>query len=168
MSTAVPSYGTQIQLTWTSLNSLASSSTMLAGAQCTVINNTSYNATDWWISGRFKWTSAPGTNATFAIWGFGQMDETSPTYPDVLGATDAAVTFTSVTKRANAMNGAINVNIDTAITTPYYIKGFWLSTVFGGTVPKRWGLWAAHNGTAALSATGSDIAIFAMPYNLTF
>ena len=80
----------------------------------------------------------------------------TPTYPDVLDGTDSDETFTS----ANVMNGCLrpvaSMTIDNTTGRDYFFGPVSIAALFGGSLPKFWGIYVAHDTAVALDSTAGN------------
>jgi hypothetical protein len=147
-------YGTPADLTIT-LASLASSTTRLAGRESTAIDNSSNLYVDALVSGKITTAGTLTANRRIEIWVYAQHDDT-PTYMDVLDGTDSDETFAVEAQRNSAMRLAAMILLPDTTARTYWFAPFSVAALFGGVMPKRWGIWVTQDSGAALSATGSD------------
>lgn len=149
-------YGSSAAMTIT-LGSLANDSTnLLAGRQSTVVDNTTNLWLDYLIAGFIKAGTSPTVNTTIEVWAFATADDT-PTYPDVLGAADAAVTLTSANVKNTALRPVAFITVDATSNRIYPIAPISLANIFG-YVPKYWGIVVINGSGVALNASGSSIS----------
>ena len=138
------------------LSNLAASTTLLGGRESTQIDNSTTNYVDCIVSvlgivGHA--TTAPVIGQYIGIWVWGSDRSIAVTPIDALDGLDSAETLT----HANVLNSlrlATNpptVTVATAALT-YYIQPFSVAALFGGVMPKYWGLYVAHNHAGALAA----------------
>jgi len=163
MATNKIGYGTEVGLTFTSLDSLASSSGLTAGAESAALDNTTTLAVDYLISGMVKvnGSNAMTANTTLEVWVIAEREDT-PAYPDVFDGTDSAETVTSRNVLFAAGKLAAVVTFDGTDTNRVYDIGqFSLAQLFGGNVPRHCVLFVVHNGGQALNSTGNGF--YAMP-----
>jgi hypothetical protein len=156
MATITPSYATPATITM-DLNSLASSSDFTAGRESTAVDNTTNKYMDALVSGSVTVGTTPTINTIIGIYVYAQHDD-SPTYQDVFDGTDSAETVTSsgVLNGVVALLGSLSVSATTTDRV-YYLKPTSVATLFGGVLPKRWGIFVAHNtGVALKSTTNTD------------
>jgi hypothetical protein len=155
MATATPNYAAYSTIA-ISPASLASSSDFTAGRESDAVDNTTNKYIDALVSGKITVGTTPTINTTINIYVYAQHDDT-PTYPDVLDGTDSAETITSagVLSGALTLMAAMNVNATTSDRT-YWLKPTSVAQCFGGVMPKRWGLYIAHNTGVNLNATGGN------------
>lgn len=142
-------------LTFTSLDSLASDSNLLAGAESGAIDNSSDLFLDALVGGKIKVGSSGVTAGVIEVWLYGEsLDD--DTYNDVLDGTDSAETITSVEiKRAALKVGAV-IAVTTDVDRVYSWGPISVASRFGGIMPRQWGLFVAHNTTAALASSGNQ------------
>ena len=95
----------------TDLDSLASSSTWLAGWESAVIDNTTNLYVDALLAGRFKANNTAPTAGQIQVW-VGAILNDTPTYPDVLDGTGSAETITSADIRNSIMKLAAVIVTD--------------------------------------------------------
>lgn len=159
-------YGAVADLTIT-LASLATSATRVAGRQSTAVTEASDLALDELVSGKITVGTTPTINTYIDIWVFAQQDD-APTYPTLvttgLGASDAAATAATEGIRNNAMKWAASILVDaTTSDRVYSFAAFSVAQLFGGRLPKRWGVFVAHNTGVNLNATGTNHQITRTP-----
>ncbi len=143
-----------------SLASLASGSSgvFTAGQESTAVDNTSNLDVDHLLSGVIRAGTSPTSSRYINVYVYANISSSSgtPTYPDVLDGTDSAETFTS----ANVMNGivrlAASLIIDSTSNRDYFFGPVSIASLFGGVLPKFWGVFVAHDTAVALNATGGQ------------
>lgn len=157
MATNKIGYGTEVNLTFTSLASLASSSGLTAGAESGAVSNTTTLAVDYLVAGKLKVGASNMTaNTTAEVWVYAEIEDT-PTYPDVFDGTDSAETVTNRNVLFAACRLAAVVTFaGTDANVTYPVAPFSLAQLFGGNVPRNWGLFVVHNGGQALASSGSQ------------
>ena len=135
---------------------LASSATFVAGRESTVIDNTSNFFVDAVLGGQIAVGTTPTIDTQIRIYIFVPINST-PTYPDVMGGTDADKTLTSVGVGAGFLKLAKVLDVDsTTSNRGYDYSGISIAQLFGGTLPSRWSLFVAHNTGVALNTTASN------------
>lgn len=140
----------------TALDSLASSSTLVAGYESNVIDNTSNKYVDALVSGRFKTNNtAPTAGAMIAIY-IGSILEDTPTYPDVFDGTASTETVTSTDIRNAALRLGAAVITDATANRVYDIAPFSVARLFGGIMPKKWFVFVTQNTGQNLNATSGN------------
>jgi hypothetical protein len=155
MATATINYASPATIT-ISPASLASSSDFTAGRESDAVDNTTNKYIDALVSGKVTVGTTPTVNTTINVYVYAQHDDT-PTYQDVFDGTDSAETVTSsgVLSGVVRLLGALNVSATTSDRT-YYLAPTSVAQLFGGILPKRWGLFVAHNTGVNLNATGGN------------
>lgn len=149
-------YAASGNLTWT-LASLASSSTLLAGRESNVVDNTANLYYDYLFGGYSTVGTSPSIPTYIEVWLHGSLDDT-PHYVDPLVGSDAAATFASGSLKSNALTLLTKMQLD--ITTsnvkyPQYPTG--IAQLFGASgPPKRWGAWMTQSTGANLHATAGN------------
>lgn len=143
-----------------SLASLASGSSgvFTAGQESTAVDNTSNVDLDHLLSGIITTGTSPTASRSINIYVYANISSASgtPTYPDVLDGTDSAETFTS----ANVMNAAVKfaagIIVDNNSNRSYYFGPVSVASLFGGVLPKFWGVYIAHDTAVALNSTAGN------------
>lgn len=137
--------------------SLASSATFIAGREGTVIDNGTTKYVDIELSGVVRVGTTPTINTQILIFAFGLRQPDTPTYPDQMTGADAARSVTSVGVGQGFLRLVAALNVDaTTSNRDYDFAGVSLLPLFGGTLPKKIGLYLAHNTGVALNATGGQ------------
>lgn len=142
------------------LSSLASGSAgvFTAGRESTAVDNTSNLDVDHLLSGVIRAGTSPTASRYINVYAYANISSASgtPTYPDVLDGTDSAETFTS----ANVMSGIVklvaSLIIDSTSNRDYFFGPISIASLFGGVLPKFWGVYVAHDSGVALNATGGQ------------
>lgn len=139
----------------TDLDSLAASSTLVAGRESNVIDNTSNLYVDALLSGRFKANNtAPTAGGMIQMW-VGSILNDTPDYPDVFDGTGSAETVTSADIRNASMRLAGSVINDATGNRVYDMAPVSVASLFGGVMPKKWFVFVTQSTGQALNATGS-------------
>lgn len=136
----------------TALDSLAASSTLVAGFESDVITN----AVDThMLSGRFKANNTAPTAGTLEVWVIPAWDVAgAATYPDVFDGTASAetVTYRNVLPQSGRL--AWSFTTDTTANRIYEFGEVDISALFG-RMPRRYVVFVTHSMVQALNATGS-------------
>ena len=143
------------------LSALASSSTFLAGRESTQIDNTSNKYVDALVQGKIIVGSTPTLpcQANIYVWGSDVSLATTPI--DTLDGTDSAETLTNTTVLTNSLVLARSIPILVATSDlTYFFEKFSVAALFGGLMPKFWGIFFAHNMTAALKTDAGNTNSF--------
>lgn len=147
-------YGAETAITC-DVSSLASSSSRTAGRASTVVDNTSNLYDDAIVSGKIRTGTSPTVSKQIDVWVYAQRNDT-PTYPDGITGSDAAKTMTSENVRNSALRLACSILVDATSDRDYDIAPFAVAALFGGIMPRRWGLFVAHDTAVALNATAGN------------
>lgn len=152
-------YGSSAALTIT-LASLATSSTLVAGRESTAVSNTTNLYYDYLLGGYATVGTTPTANTQIEVWGYASEDDT-PNYPSLvttgLTGSDAAITAASRYFVTNAMNAISLMYVDTNTSDrKYSMAPLYIAPIFGGWVPKKWGIAVFHNTGVNFNATGGN------------
>ena len=129
-----------------------------AGQESTAVDNTSNVDVDHLLSGKITTGTTPTVSRSINVYAYANLSSSSgtPTYGDVLDGTDSAETFTS----ANVMNSAVrfvaSITVDATSDRSYYFGPVSIAALFGGALPKFWGVYVAHDTAVNLNATGGN------------
>lgn len=142
------------------LAGLASSSTFVAGRESSQIDNTTNKYVDVRVRGSVSVGTTPTINTTINIYVWGAETSLATTALDVLDGTDSAETLTNV-GILTSLRFAQSISVPvTTSDVAYPVLPFSVAALFGGTMPKFWGLYVAHNTVAALRNTAVNTNSF--------
>jgi hypothetical protein len=145
------------------LSSLATSTSFLSGRESTQIDNTSTNYVDAIVNVKgitSHASTAPTVGQYIGIWVWGADTSLATTGIDTLDGTDSAETLShGAVLNSLRFAGAPTVTLATAALV-YYNMPFSVASLFGGVMPKFWGLYVAHNHTGALGASNNSLFSF--------
>lgn len=160
MATATINYSANTTITM-DLSSLASSATWVAGRESNEIDNTTNKYIDALVQGKVTVGTTPTANTSINIYVWGADTSLATTAIDTLDGTDSAETLTNtgVLNSALRLGAVINVLVNTSNVT-YNIAPFSVAQLFGGVMPKFWGLYVAHNTGVNLNASNADLFSF--------
>jgi hypothetical protein len=158
MSDVKIAYAASAAITIT-LASLATSSTRVAGRESTAINNTSNKYLDYLVAGKVTTGTSPTDAKQIDIWVYASFED-SPTYPDVLDGTDSDETMTSAGVLAGACVLAASISTNNTSDRTYWIAPFSVAALFGGRMPKHFGIFVTHDTGVNLNSTGSNHAFW--------
>lgn len=151
--TLQPVYGSFTSLTFTSLASLASSSTLVAGAEPTAPTSNDISLyVDAVCAGEILVGTLPTVNTQILIYAFAALDAT-PTWPDVFLGSDAARTVTSAGVGAGFLKLGASLVVDSTTGNRAYPFYFTIQQLFG-YVPRNLGFFVTHNTGVALKSSG--------------
>lgn len=145
------------------LSSLATSSTFLTGVESTQIDNTTTLYDDALVNVKGitgHATTAPAVGQYIGIWVWGADTSLATTAIDTLDGTNSAEALNhAAVLNSFRPGGAPIVTVATAALS-YYVMPFSVAALFGGVLPKFWGLYVAHNHTGALGASNNSLFSF--------
>jgi hypothetical protein len=149
------------------LTSLATNATFIAGRNSTAIDNsTTPRAIDSELTVKITTGTTPTVDTEIRVYLYQALNPDTPTYPDTLTGTDAAVSLTST----YTLNGGFLLAGSTAVPATssigYPIKCLSLAQAYGKE-PKRWGVYVAHNTAVNLHATSTNHVLVRTPSYLT-
>lgn len=143
------------------LTALGASTTFIAGRESTQVDNTTNLYVDALVSGRFIVGTTPTLPCQLNVYVWGADTSLATTAIDVLDGTDSAETLTNTTVLTNALRlgASCPILVNTSNIT-YDIAPFSVAQLFGGIMPKFWGLFVSHNHTAALKTDAGNTNSF--------
>lgn len=148
---------TDLTITLASLASGAQN-VFTAGQESTAVDNTTNNDLDHLLSGMITTGTTPTASRTINVYAYANLSSASgtPTYPDVLDGTNSAETFTSANVQNTAVRFIASITVDATSNRAYYFGPVSIASIFGGSLPKFWGVYVAHDTAVALNATGGN------------
>jgi len=155
MATIKPAYTNSATIV-ISPASLATSSTRVAGRQSDVVDNTSSLFLDCLVTGKVTTGTSPTAGKQIDIWVFASEDGTN--YPEGFSTADAARSANSENTRNSALRLAATVIVDSTSDRTYYVAPFSIAALYGGNMPRKWGLWVVHDTAVNLNATAGNHA----------
>lgn len=144
MATVTPSYSSPVTITMDQAN-LASSATLVAGVECAQVDNTSNKYMDVIVKGAVSVGTTPTANTAITVFAWGADVSLATTAIDVLDGTSSAETLTNT---GVLLSLRVLANIPVLATTSdiaYPVLPTSVARLFGGVVPKFWGLYLSHN-----------------------
>lgn len=155
MPTITVSYSSNTTIT-ISPASLGTSSTFVAGRESTEVDNTTNKYVDALVSGKVTVGTTPTASTQIAVYVWGAHTSLATTALDTLDGTDSAETLTN-TGILNALRLGATVQVPaTTSDIGYIILPFSVAALFGGVMPKFWGLFLAHNTGVNLNSTAGN------------
>lgn len=146
------------------ISSLATSATFVAGRESTQIDNTTNQYVDCLVDVKGitgHATTAPTIGQEIRLYCWGSDVSLATTAIDVLDGTDSAETLGHVSVlNSLRLAGITSVTVATAALL-YYIQPFSVANLFGGIMPKFWGLFLSHNHNGALAASQTGLFQYA-------
>ena len=157
MATITPSYASVAALT-ISPASLATSATFIAGRESNEVDNSSNKYDDVLVQGKVTVGTTPTINTQIQIWVYASFDDApSSTNIDVIDGADSAEDFVTVGRRNSAQKlGAVIEVTATTSDVAHFLAPFSVAQLFGGVMPKFWGVFLAHNTGVNLNSTGGN------------
>lgn len=152
-TTLKPNYATSAALTLT-LASLATSTTRTAGRESTSVDNSSDLYDDVLVSGKITTGTSPTDAKQIDIWVY--AGDGNDVFPDVLDGTDSDETITSENVRNASLMLLTSIRIDNTSDRTYFFRGLSVAALFGGNMPKKWGIFVSHDTGVNLNATGGN------------
>lgn len=144
-------------LTFTAVNSLASSATFVAGAESTAVDNSSNLYIDYLLTGHITAGTTPTASKEIRVYVIGIENDT--TWPDVLDGTDSAETITN-TAILDSIGKLAAVMVPSTVSAVVYNFGpISIASLFGGVVPLKFVVYVAHSTVAAFPASGHLFSI---------
>jgi hypothetical protein len=136
------------------LASLAASTTLTVGRQSVEQSNTSTNYVDVLVQGRFRTGATVAVGNPLAVYVWGSDTAPSATAIDGISGADAAVTLTNAgTRDALVKLAAGWTATATTANQNYWVGPFSVAQLFGGSMPRFWGLIVTHNMGSSLNAS---------------
>ena len=158
IKTSYPSTSS-VDLTIT-LASLASGSAGVytAGRESTAVDNTTNLDLDHLLSGKITLGTSPTASRSINVYAYANLSSSSgtPSYPDVLDGTDSDETFTSANVQNSAVKFVASMTTDATSDRSYYFGPVSVASLFGGSLPKFWGVFVAQDSGVALNATAGN------------
>lgn len=160
MATATVSYSSNTAIT-INLSALASSTSFLSGRESNEVDNTTNKYIDAIVDGSFIVGTTPATTGGLKVYVWGADTSLVTTALDVLDGVDSAETFTSTSLGATVFPASFTPVLVATSDTKYIVKPFSVARSMGLPVlPKFWGLFVAHNMTAALKTDSGNTNAF--------
>lgn len=137
------------------IESLATSSTWLAGYESATIDNSSNKYLDIWLSGKTTVGTTPTINTVIEHNIVSMIDDS--TWPDVFDGTTSAETITSQGVKDGICIPLVYLNVDATTSDRAYPYGRRsVAALFGGLCPPKFAVFTTHNTGVNLNATGSN------------
>lgn len=153
-------YAASSALTFTSLNSLAASTTHLSGAESAAVDNTVNKYLDYLLSGKITAGAASAQVGRIDINVIGLQDDS--TWPDVFDGTDSVESVTSAGVKAGICKLAASIATEAVNDRVYHFGPVSIADLFGGVLPKKFVVFitqTAHSTTVAIAASGNVITV---------
>lgn len=159
MTTQTINYGSTTTITL-DLSSLATSSTFVSGIESAEIDNTTNKYVDVIVQSKGivgHASTAPTVGQMITVYVWGSDTSLATTALDTLDGTSSTETLSHISV-LNSLRfaSAPTVTVATAALS-YYVLPFSVAALFGGVMPKYWGLFVAHNHTGALGSSNNNL-----------
>jgi hypothetical protein len=149
MATTTVNYSSNTTIT-IDLANLGSSATFVAGRESSQVDNTSNKYIDALVSGFVSVGTTPTANTTIAVYVYGADTSLATIALDTLDGTDSAETLTNTGILNGLRLGATVAVPANTSDVQYIVLPFSVASLFGGVMPKFWGLFVSHNTGVAL------------------
>ena len=154
-------YGSSVEITCTLAN-LAESSDRTTGRESDLVDNSSNKYLDFLLAGKITTGTSPTSGEHIEVWVWGQLDDT-PSYPDGITGSDAAFSFSSTNIRNSGFKLAWSTAIDSTNDETYWMPPISIADLFGGNIPKKWGVIVTQSSDANLNNTASNQKLWYTP-----
>lgn len=138
------------------LTPLASSATFIAGRESTQIDNTSNLYVDAIVHGFITTGTSPTVSTLINVYVWGNYQSLGTLNIDTLDGTDSDETLTNTGILNSMLRLGASIVVSSASNIKYDFAPFSVAELFGGIMPKFWGLFIAHNTVAALHTTSAN------------
>lgn len=157
MPTMSTLYGTKTTITvGLAATPLASSSAFLGGRESTEVDNSTNEFVDAMVQGKVTVGTTPTANTSINVYVWGSDTSAASAAIDTLDGADSDETLTN-SGILNALNLGASIAVPAATSNvTYAVQPFSVAQLFGGVLPKFWGLFIAHNTGVALNSTGGN------------
>lgn len=151
-------YAASSNLTVTSLHSVASSATWVAGWESGTVDNTTNLYLDYLISAKIALGNA-ATAGQIRVYVVPMLDDSN--WPDVIDGTESTETWTTTTIRDGAakLGAAVDTRADPGTDDVYVVGQFSVASLFGGVCPAKFVLFIAHSTGVNLAAAGNQVTV---------
>lgn len=150
-------YAASSDLTVTNLNSLASSSTWVAGWESALIDNTSNLYEDFRVTAKITVAAAGLSAGEIRLYVVGMLDDS--TWPDVFDGAESAETITSVEIRDAICKWGASTATTTTASRVYYLDCESVRAAFRGLLPAKFVAFIAQSTGAAFAASGNQVTV---------
>lgn len=158
-------YAASAALTITLAN-LTQDASLLTGQESAAVDNTTNKYPDYLLAGKVTTGTNPTDAKQIRVYVYAQLEDT-PTYPDVFDGTDSAETITSADIRNACVKLAAVMHTNDTSDRTYWFGPVSIASLFGGVVPKRWGVFVTHDTGVNLKNNAADQAIWQTPVYAT-
>jgi len=142
------------------LSNLGTSATWVAGQESTEQDNTANKYVDVLVNVKGitgHASTAPVAGASINVYVWGSQESLGTTAIDTLNGTTSTATLAHAAVLSSLRSaGSAVVTVNTAALV-YYITPFSIAPLFGGNMPKFWGLFVSHSHAGALGASNNSL-----------
>lgn len=140
------------------LGALATSASLLAGAESAAITNRTNRDFDHKISGKIRAGTSPTVDKQIQIWVVPahKVVSSTATYPDVFDGTKSAETWTSAYVRNSAARLLHTIYVDNTTGRDYYFTDLSVREACEGEMPTDYVVWVTHDTAVNLDADNGD------------
>lgn len=144
------------------LASLATSSTFIAGRQSTAVDNSSNLYLDYLLAGVVTVGTSPTSGTEIRVYVVALRNDS--TWPDGVGASDAAWSTTTAGKGSGYLRLAAVMLVDATTSNVGYSFGpVSVAALFGGVVPDKWAVIVTHSTGQNLNSTAGNHVVSITP-----
>ena len=160
MATVTPSYAASTAITiGLATTPLASSSSFTTGRESAEQNNTSDKYDDAFVSGKITVGTTPTINTQILVYVWGADTSLGTTAIGPLDGTDSDESWNTAGEYSGFLKLGAALQVDATTSNRTYNFAFGVANLFGGIMPKYWGLFVTHNTGVALNSTAGNHAI---------
>lgn len=145
------------------INSLATSSTWVAGYEWFYIDNATELALDYLVELVIKVGTTPTAGTLINVYAF-SVGDGGTVFPDVMDGTPSAETWTSAGVRDGVARLVAQDIVDATTSDRDYPLSFGIARWFDNVMPKKVGIFVAHNTGVNLNATAGNQKYQYTPY----
>jgi hypothetical protein len=152
-------YAASSNLTVTNLHSIATSSTLTAGWESDVIDNTTNLYLDYLVTAKIELGNS-ATAGEIRIYVVGTLDDT-PTYPAPFDGTESTEDTSTATLRDShaRLIASATTRADPGTDDDYYLGPVSVASAFGGICPAKFTIFIAHSTGVNLASSGNQVTI---------
>lgn len=153
-------YAASSNLTVTSLDSLAASSTLLGGWESDAIDNTTNLYDDYRLTAKITTNSTNLQSGEIRMYVVAMLDDS--TWPDVFDGTQSTETITDAEIRDGFCKLAKVVATDAGASDVYYLDCPSVAALYNGNLPHKFVVFithTAHTTTNAIAASGNQVTV---------
>jgi hypothetical protein len=131
------------------------------GRESTAVDNTTNNDIDHLLSGKITCGTSPTASRQIIVYLYANTSSASgtPTYPAVgtgISGSDSGAVFNSANVLSSAVKPCAVITTDNTSDRPYTFGPISVAMMFGGQLPKFWGVYVAHDSGVNLNSTAGN------------